>query len=266
MRPLIIAAVMTEQHHLKLLTYNIQVGIETSRYRHYLTRAWRYALPFRSRRENLNRIAQILAPYDLVALQETDAGSLRSNYVDQVAYLADQADFPFWHTRINRRLGPWAQHSMGLLSRYRPTEVREVSLPSRIPGRGALIARFGEEADGLLVVVAHLSLDRRTQAHQLAFLGSLIGDQTHAILMGDLNCSWDAIRAHGALAGLRGAPHPLPSYPSWRPTRSLDHILVTPSLDIQHTQVVSHVTSDHLPLAMHVALPRDLLLADDPAV
>ena len=256
---------MTERHHLKLLTYNIQVGIETSRYHHYLTKAWRYALPFRSRHENLNRIAQILAPYDLVALQETDAGSLRSNYVDQVAHLAEQAGFPYWHTRINRRLGRWARHSMGLLSRYRPTEVREVSLPSRIPGRGALIARFGEETEGLLVIVAHLSLDRRTQENQLAFLSSLIGNNAHAILMGDLNCSWDAVRNHRALAGLRGSPHPLPSYPSWRPTRSLDHILVTPSLDIQHTQVVSHVASDHLPLAMHVALPQHLRLFDDAA-
>lgn len=255
---------MTERHHLKLLTYNIQVGIETSRYHHYVTRAWRYALPFRSRHENLNRIAQILAPYDLVALQETDAGSLRSNYVDQVAHLAEQAGFPYWHTRVNRRLGRWARHSMGLLSRYRPTEVREVSLPSRIPGRGALIARFGEETEGLLVIVAHLSLDRRTQENQLAFLSSMIGNNPHAILMGDLNCSWDAVRNHHALAGLRGSPHPLPSYPSWRPTRSLDHILVTPSLDIQHTQVVSHVASDHLPLAMHVTLPQHLRLSDDP--
>ncbi len=257
---------MTERHHLKLLTYNIQVGIETSRYRHYLTRAWRYALPFRSRHENLNRIAQMLRPYDLVALQETDAGSVRSNYVDQVAYLAKQAGFPYWHTRVNRRLGRWARHSMGLLSRYRPTEVSEVSLPSRIPGRGALIARFGEEADGLLVVVAHLSLDRRTQAQQMEFLGNLIGDHSHAILMGDLNCSWDNLRTHAALGGLRGGPHPLLSYPSWRPTRSLDHILVTPGLDIQHTQVVSHVTSDHLPLAMDVALPHGLRLSEDPPV
>ena len=255
---------MTERHHLKLLTYNIQVGIETSRYHHYVTRAWRYALPFRSRHENLNRIAQILAPYDLVALQETDAGSLRSNYVDQVAHLAEQAGFPYWHTRINRRLGRWARHSMGLLSRYRPTEVREGSLPSRIPGRGALIARFGEETEGLLVIVAHLSLDRRSQANQLAFLSSMIGNNPHAILMGDLNCSWDAVRNHHALAGLRGSPHPLPSYPSWRPTRSLDHILVTPSLDIQHTQVVSHVASDLLPLAMHATLPQHLRLSDDP--
>lgn len=126
-----------------------------------------------------------------------------------------------------------------------------------------LIARFGADTDGLLVIVAHLSLDRRSQANQLAFLGSLIGDGSHAILMGDLNCSWDAVRNHSALAGLRGSPHPLPSYPSWRPTRSLDHILVTPGLDIQHTQVVSHVGSDHLPLAMHVTLPQHLRLLDD---
>ena len=63
---------MTQRHHLKLLTYNIQVGIETSHYGHYFTRAWRYALPFRSRHENLNRIAQMLRPYDLVALQDAE--------------------------------------------------------------------------------------------------------------------------------------------------------------------------------------------------
>ncbi|MDX1464752.1 MAG: EEP domain-containing protein, partial [Halomonas sp.] len=31
--------------HLKLLTFNLQVGIQTSAYHHYLTRSWQHLLP-----------------------------------------------------------------------------------------------------------------------------------------------------------------------------------------------------------------------------
>ena len=71
---------------LRVLSLNIQVGLLTQNYRHYVTRAWRHVLPSRHARENLKRVAALAADYDLVALQEADAGSLRTCCPDRCAY------------------------------------------------------------------------------------------------------------------------------------------------------------------------------------
>ena len=253
---------------LRLLTYNIQVGIETRAFHHYLTGGWRHILPCPTRRSNLDRTVRILHGFDLVALQETDGGSLRSGNINQVEYLAQKADFPFWWMRVNRRLGRFATHSMGLLSRYRPREIHELPLPGRIPGRGAILARFGEGKESLLVIVAHLSLGRRSRGQQLSYLRKLIGAESHVVLMGDLNCTSEQLMRDPALqeTNLSASPEALASYPSWRPRRNLDHILVSPSLRVEHTQVLHHHTvSDHLPLAMELSLPKSVNLDAPPA-
>jgi len=247
---------------LRLLTYNIQVGIETSAYHHYLTRGWRHFLPFPTRQFNLDKMAMLLRQFDLVALQETDAGSLRSGNINQVEYLAQAADFPYWWLRVNRRLGRFARHSLGLLSRYRPTEIQEISLPGRIPGRGAILARFGHGEHTLLVIAAHLSLGKRSRRRQLDYLRTLVHGEQHVILMGDMNCTSQDLLQDGLLQeNMRQAdPNLLASYPSWRPRRSLDHILVSSSLQVHHTQVLDYQLSDHLPLAMELSLPIQIEL------
>ena len=104
---------------LSVLSYNIQAGIDTRTFRHYLTQSWKHVLPHRERMANLNRIAQLLSQHDLVGLQEVDAGSLRSGFIGQTEYLAHRAGFPYWHQQVNRNIGALAQHSNGLLSRFR---------------------------------------------------------------------------------------------------------------------------------------------------
>ena len=69
---------------LNLLSFNIQVGIKTSAYRHYVTKGWKHVLPHESRIKNLKRIADLVSDYDVVSLQEIDGGSIRSGFVNQV--------------------------------------------------------------------------------------------------------------------------------------------------------------------------------------
>lgn len=57
---------------LKLLSFNIQVGINTQRYHHYLTRGWQHLLPHARRQQTLAQIAQLISEFDVVALQEVD--------------------------------------------------------------------------------------------------------------------------------------------------------------------------------------------------
>lgn len=247
--------------HIRLLTFNIQVGINTSSYRHYLTRSWQHILPHRNRIQTLDRIAQLIGNYDVVALQECDGGSLRSGYINQVQYLAEAAGIPYWYQQLNRNLGQIAQHSNGLLSRFRPLDVTEHKLPGLIPGRGAIIARYGSEDDPLVLVLMHLSLSKAAQQRQLGFIRELIADYQHVVLMGDMNNHAEELLTQTPLkeTDLVPLPDTAHSFPSWRPEKALDHILVSPSLEIRRSEVVSYPISDHLPIAMDVALPKGYL-------
>jgi len=242
---------------LRLLTYNIQAGIATSRYHHYLTHSWKHVLPCPERRDNLDRIADLVHHYDVVGLQEADAGSLRSGYINITEYLATRAGFPFWYDQTNRNFGVFAQHSMGILSRIRATEISELRLPGAIPGRGALIVRYGRGKDSLALVLVHLALGRRARLQQLGFIGDITREFSNVIIMGDLNCRSDSSELAHLIerAGLREPAHDLHTFPSWRPSRNIDHILVSPTIRVEDVSVLNYPLSDHLPIAMEVALP-----------
>ena len=114
---------------LKLLSYNIQVGIDTRRYSDYITRSWRHFLPYNKRQETLHAMSRLIKGYDIVALQEADGGSLRSSYVNQVSLLAQYAEFPHWHQQCTRNIGRIAQHSNGLLSKIPLNKITSASHP-----------------------------------------------------------------------------------------------------------------------------------------
>ncbi len=243
---------------LRLLSYNIQSGLTTRKYSQYLTRSWKHLVPVPSRMINLDGIAQVLAGYDLVGLQEVDAGSLRSGFVNQVKYLADSAGFEHVFDQANRKIGMISQHGNALLSRLRPDAIAEHKLPGLIPGRGVLEIRFGTGVDALHVLILHLALGRRGRLRQIGFLTELARDYRHVILMGDLNSRSDSPEMAVLLENVRlSEPAPgLCTFPSWRPDRQLDHILVSPSITVERVEVLDCAFSDHLPLAMQVRLPE----------
>jgi len=247
---------------LRLLSYNIQLGIAYTRYHHYLTRSWRHVLPFHGRQGNLDSIARFIDDFDIVALQEADAGSMRSDYVNQVEYLAQSAGFDNWYVQTNRDLGNIAKHSLGLLSRPRPSEVAGYRLPGRIPGRGVMLARYRCGDSSLLVGIAHLSLGIRARRLQLAYLARQVSLHEHVILMGDFNCRIDSVEFQALLndTHLCSPERELNTFPSWLPKRGLDHILVTPELVVERAHVYALAYSDHLPIALEIRLPEQLLL------
>ncbi len=255
----------SEPRRLRLLSYNIQSGLTTRKYSQYLTRSWKHLVPVPSRMANLDGIARILAEYDIVGLQEVDAGSLRSGFVNQVKYLADYAGFEYVFDQANRKIGMISQHGNAVLSRIRPAAITEHKLPGLIPGRGVLEIRFGADADALHVLILHMALGRRGRLRQIEFLTELVRDYRHVILMGDLNCGSDSPEMSVLLttARLREPAPGLYTFPSWRPDRQLDHILVSPSIAVERVAVLNHAYSDHLPIAMEVQLPEGIRLLGD---
>ena len=247
---------------LQLLSCNILAGGSMGGYRHYVTQSWKHVLPTRSKRGNLDNFARLLAEFDVVGLQEADAGSLRSGFVNQTEYLAESAGFPYWSHQPNRKIAQFAASSNGLLTRFRPAEVLDYPLPGRIPGRGTLWVRYGAREAALIVLVAHLSLGPAARRRQFAFLAELIGQQPHVILMGDLNCSLhsDELKFLFRQTSLRPPEHaPPPTYPSWRPRRAIDHILTSATIPVERLWTLEHPVSDHLPVAATVRVPADVM-------
>ncbi|MCP3670727.1 MAG: EEP domain-containing protein [Gammaproteobacteria bacterium] len=249
-------------HRLRILSYNIQSGVDTQRYRQYVTQSWKHLLPHRERLQNLNRIAPVLGQYDLVGLQEVDSGSLRSGFVDQTEYLAHRAGFPFWYKQINRSLGKIAKYSNGLLTRRTPTFVSEHKLPG-LPGRGAIYAQFGSADDMLLVCIVHLALGRRSRMRQVEYIAERVGRYPNAIVMGDLNCGVGSEEIEYLLdrGGLQRPVCEKGTFPSWRPMKKLDHILVSKALQVENPRVVDCSTSDHLPIGIDVLVPSEIDIA-----
>ncbi len=251
-------AVAPLQGQIRLLSFNIQAGQATSSYRHYVTRSWQHVLPGPDQSANLDRIAAVAADYDLVGLQETDAGSLRSANTNQVQYLAERAGFPHWHAQVNRDLGQFGQHILGLLARLAPVRIREHALPGLIPGRGVLMAEFGSVEQPLLVIVTHLALSRRARAQQLQRIAAFVRQARNVVIMGDTNCEPEALMADDALGGtgLRLVSGTGDTYPSWRPRRNIDHVLVSPAIKVHSVRVLDAAISDHLPVAVEIELEQ----------
>lgn len=241
---------------LRLLTYNIQVGLHTRDYGHMVSGAWRHFWPSRDQQANLERIAELIADYDFVAIQEADAGSLRTRATNQIEFLAERAGFNHCGYIVTRDLQPVAKHCHGWLSRVEPTAQESHILPARIPGRAAMRLHFGSEWDELTLVAAHLSLGARDRRRQLDYLADLAGTQQRTVLMGDLNSGADFLRAHPALRarGFLPMTHAPKTYPSWQPRRALDQVLHTSDVDLLSVDALPLHLSDHAPLAIHLRL------------
>ncbi len=250
------------KNHLRLLSYNIQVAVASTRLRHYLTQSWKHILPHQQSLGNLNRIADITRNFDIVALQEVDSGSLRSQFVNQVQYLAEKCEFPFWYYQTNRNLGKFAQACNGLLTHIKPTSIHEHKLPGLIPGRGVIEVRYGQNPHPIVILLAHLALGKRARLMQIGFIAELANQFEHVVLMGDLNCQPHSQEIRTLVSNTNFVPpfEQEETFPSWRPSKKLDYILVTPELELKNVQVLNHVVSDHLPVAVDIVLPKDVHL------
>ncbi len=249
-----------ETRRLRLLSYNIQVGITSSRFRHYLTRSWRHILPHTGSFENLNQIAGMLSDFDIVALQEVDAGSFRSFFINQIEYLARRGGFPYWYFQTNRNLGRFAQHSNGLLSKIDPQQVTEHKLPGVIPGRGIMEVRYGRPDNPFVVLLVHLGLGRRARQRQMEYVAEIANRYRHVVVMGDFNCRANSPEMARLLrsTSLCDPEEELHTFPSWRPSRNIDHILVSDTIKAENIQTLPFTLSDHLPIAVDIELPEEL--------
>ena len=250
-----------DRRRLRLLSANIQAGSSTRGYHDYVARSWSHVLPAGNKRGALDAIAELAGRHDIVGLQEADPGSLRSGFTNQTHYLAERAGFAYWSHQPNRSVAGVASSANGLLSKLEPRLVEDHPLPGRVKGRGVLTATFGDGRDALTVAVAHLSLGSQSRRSQIDFIADILAGLPHAVLMGDFNCDPEQPEMQQLYRKTRLQPPDrcVPTFPSWRPQRAIDHMLVTPALALATMQALPAAQSDHLALSVELDVPETAL-------
>jgi endonuclease/exonuclease/phosphatase family metal-dependent hydrolase len=245
---------MVVQKPLRILSYNTNVCIKASKSSELIRNLWKHVLPSRCKIDNLEIVSTMLKSFDMVGIQESDAGSIRSGFMNHTTFLAYHGGFKYWADQINRDM-IFARHSIGFLSRHRIISVTRHQLPGKIPGRGLMVVHLNLKGQAIAFAVSHLSLGPRDRIRQAGYIGDIIRElDCKTILMGDFNCTSDSkeLAVISEKAGLRPAIRNMPTYPSWRPIRDIDHVLVSEGITIKKAQVINFTMSDHLPLAMEI--------------
>lgn len=232
---------------MKLLTWNIQAAIATTNFSDYLTRAHRQVIHTASKASTLEAIAETIRAADLVCLQEVDLGGRRAGYRCQANAIAELSGHDHLVIQENRVIRGVSRHGNAILSRYPLSNVKDLKLPGRVPGRGCLIATVDAETR-FDVACVHLSLGKKDQALQLEFLARHLPRNGQWVVMGDFNCGLIASPVEDFLERTEAQfdHQPAPTYPSWRPKRAYDHILAGRAMTLSHYQPGAEICSDHL--------------------
>jgi endonuclease/exonuclease/phosphatase family metal-dependent hydrolase len=221
------------------------------------------------------RIAAVIARCepDIVALQELDVGRVRTGGIDQAHAIAAllRMDFHFHPAlRVEEEL-----YGDAILTALPVRLMKAGALPGlpdrlRLEPRGALWAAVDVGGTELHVINTHLGLLRLERLRQAA---ALVGEdwlehpkrQGPVILLGDFN-SVPRSSTYRRLAGrLRDAQRLCPArtvrptFPSRFPLLRLDHVFVSPEVEVLSATVprdrLTRTASDHLPLVVRCRLP-----------
>jgi len=139
---------------------------------------------------------------------------------------------------------------LALLSRKPIRSTRTIPLP-QLPldtwPRALLHAEIDVDGTNLTVVATHFThLEFGAPLHTAALRRGLPPSDRPAVLLGDMNMwGWtiDAMTPSGWRRAVRGKTWPAP-----RARHQIDHILVTPAVEVVRGEVLPHFGSDHLPV------------------
>jgi endonuclease/exonuclease/phosphatase family metal-dependent hydrolase len=223
---------------------------------------------------NLDAVVELIlgTQADVVALQELDAISSWSGGFDHLDYLAARTGLDHSHhgLHVSRNRLPRVNYGTGILSRYPLERTFRFALDMNpLDTQGFSYAHVHAPGLDLSVVSVHLDFKRRKERRaQLGIMSRLLeGTLAHPdrdlLVAGDFNCR---IEGHelGRFADrhtLRGLLDRSPTFPSRRPRRRLDEVLVGDAIETCGGEVLGDAkVSDHLPVLTEVTRKRPQLI------
>ncbi len=232
----------TGQNTLRIMSYNVRNGKGMD----LATDLDRVAVA-------INRIRP-----DVVAVQELDSATARSQGVDVLRCLAEQ-------TLMHRVYGPaipfdGGKYGTGILSREKPMATYSLPLPGREEQRVLLVAEF----ERYILACTHLSL---TEADRMASLQLIRQEAAKAhkpfVLAGDLNARPDSPFISALQADFMLLNNPKkPTFPSDEPRECIDYIALykpgSESVTLLAGDVADEpMASDHRPVWVDVRFRAD---------
>ena len=242
---------------INILTYNMQVGVATTRgYWHYATSSWKHLLPHSNGK--VADIADFIRSegIDIATFTEIDAGSFRTRGIDQVHRISELAGLKEKSFLPTYRFSRLINHGNSICSRYPILTERNYRLPGAGHPRylGVATVRVGRRK--VTVMVTHLALGENKRSGQIEYIAKKIKrTEGPVILAGDFNTKQAEeikVLLDGTTLSQAGS---YITYPSWRAKRSLDHIFLSPELTFVKGYVRGDIRfSDHLPVVAKVML------------
>ncbi len=238
---------------MRIVLYNLQYGGGSDKVTSYLVPSTR-----KRRLKNLEAIKEALRSLgpDVLGMIEADAGSWRMAGIDMAQELSRALELPYLDEDCKYpapvdRVPLISYNVAALASRYPLVEPESLDLSVGFKRR-VLRATTG----GVTFIVAHLSLLGRSRRRQVADLARFARDaEGPVVVMGDLNALPESPEMTDLATdgGLSRVPMEA-TFPSWRPTKALDHFLVSEGIDVVTASVPDIVLSDHRPIVMDIEL------------
>jgi len=218
---------------LKVMTYNIHSCIDIGK------------------KKSLDRIAALIKAErpDIVALNEIEAYSFRTGFINQPKRLAGLTDMDYYFGPT-LRIGPVGFFGNCILSGKTLYKMRNFPLPGNREPRYCLKVRVDGPCGPVVVLATHLGLAGGERIKQLDELARIIdAHPVPLILMGDFNCNYDELGP--LLKVVRDTSINLPAkmtFPSWDAAHRIDYIFTTPHFRCVEHYIVASDASDHLPV------------------
>jgi endonuclease/exonuclease/phosphatase family metal-dependent hydrolase len=187
---------------------------------------------------------------DVIGLQESDTSRIANGNSDVVRYFAD-------HLGMYSYYGPQTvlgTFGIALLSRYPIENPRTFYMFSEGEQTATIVAEIAAGGKTYRIRVTHLG--NGGPLPQIEDILSTLGDQPNIVLMGDFNFRPTTDQYRQAATALddawvrAGSPAPIGAV--WDADRRIDHVFVTPDVDVIDAQYVPAALSDHPALVVEV--------------
>ena len=213
-------------------------------------------------RVDLKRVAQVIRRLDpdLVALQEIDSQTTRTDRIDQAQRLGELTGMHAWFGGfMDYREG---QYGMAILSRFPIEEATNHRLPDGQEPRTALTARvrLGDDGPEIVFVSIHLYRSAEERLAQAQRIIEIFQNETRpVILAGDFNSTPDSevIELLEQYWRIPDKGEDRLTFPSGTPRREIDFIMFRPAdrFEVVRLAVIDEpLASDHRPVLLDVVL------------
>ncbi|GIU69513.1 MAG: hypothetical protein KatS3mg002_0749 [Candidatus Woesearchaeota archaeon] len=261
---------------MKILLQNIQSGVNINKgYWQIPLFFWKYFLPHSQK--SIIKISEYIKynNIDIAVFTEADAGSIRTNFIDQVSLISRNSGlkngFFFKTTNILKI----TNQGNGILTKYRIINNKQYPLPSigeprflcqstieirdetknknsknTLKTKNKINDRIKNNEDLLNVFITHLSISKRNRVKQIEEINNIISKiKGSKILLGDFNISSD-----DELLPLQNENFKrisfIKTYPSWNPKKCFDNIFLSSNIKKYSISKADILVSDHLGLIL----------------